>query len=576
MDRRFAMFAVLVALIFVVNQIVFSTFFRQEPPRKPGANAKQVAKAEPAKEDKRDADERAPEVGAAKESQQDASAEQSAPAEGEAAQKPAAQPDANEEAPSEPETAPQRGTLGSGQGNSPYRMLVTWNNRGAAIEKIELNHYRALENEKPYGYLGYLAPSDARQKSGALVRVVGKGTPAAAAGIAVDDVITTLDQTKIRTAAEFVAAIETTEPGQKIELTVQRGNETKQLSATLTRQPLDLIRPEFERKPVEIVEPGNHDPLSFLATIQQFDDRTLSNDDKELGGVNLRTGAWEVVEASDKMVRFRKRVTNLDLEITKTYRLETVPDDQQDNEVYPAYGLMLDVSVANVGDKAHKVAYRLDGPNGLPIEGAWYASKVSHSWGSGGLRDVITKFEGGGLEQTTPGQLAEEDFQKDWGANASLDFIAVDAQYFSAALIPQKKTPDEILFQSIVPRRFGDVPEESSDKRLINVSFRVDSFAVEIAPDGPPLEHHFQVFAGPKRPALLDQYGQAGGSLRPLVYYGWFSPIARVLNGVLHFFYSIVGNYGIAIIVLTVLVRGCMFPLSRKQALGAEDARIAA
>ena len=34
---------------------------------------------------------------------------------------------------------------------------------------------------------------------------------------------------------------------------------------------------------------------------------------------------------------------------------------------------------------------------------------------------------------------------------------------------------------------------------------------------------------------------------------------------VLHFFYSIVGNYGIAIILLTVLVRGCMFPISFKQ-----------
>jgi YidC/Oxa1 family membrane protein insertase len=36
--------------------------------------------------------------------------------------------------------------------------------------------------------------------------------------------------------------------------------------------------------------------------------------------------------------------------------------------------------------------------------------------------------------------------------------------------------------------------------------------------------------------------------------------------GLLHVFYGIVGNYGIAIIMLTVLVRGCMFPVSRGQA----------
>jgi YidC/Oxa1 family membrane protein insertase len=42
------------------------------------------------------------------------------------------------------------------------------------------------------------------------------------------------------------------------------------------------------------------------------------------------------------------------------------------------------------------------------------------------------------------------------------------------------------------------------------------------------------------------------------------------MTNVLHFFYGIVGNYGIAIILLTVVVRAFMFPLSRKQALGAQ------
>ena len=572
MDRRFALFAVLVALIFVVNQIVFSTLFPPEPVEKADNGAKQVAKAEPGKpvDDKEKADQPL-EVGAGKEPAAGEDENASAPdGEDQANAAAAGEAQAAGAATDEPQAEPSRGTLGSGDPNSPFRMVVTWNNRGAAIEKVELNQYRALENEKPYGYLGYLAPTNAPNRGGALVRVVAPGTPAAAAGLKVDDVITAFNGAKIRNAGELVAAIETTEPGQEIEFTVQRDEASKTLKATLVRQPLDLIRPEFQQQPVEIVEPGNHDPLSFLATIQQYDDRVLSNDDKELGGVHLRTGPWAVVEADDKMVRFRQRVPNLDLEITKTYRLETVPEDQREDATYPAYGLKLDVSIANIGDESHKVAYRLDGPNGLPTEGAWYASKVSHNWKSGGLRDVIVQFEGGDLEQISPAQLSDEEFTKDWGATASLDFAAVDAQYFAAALIPQKKEPGEILFQSIMPRRVGEVPEESADLRLVNVSFRVDSLVADLAPGGPPLEHHFQVFAGPKRPALLAQYGQPGGSLKELVYYGWFSPIARVLGEVLHFFYGIVGNYGIAIIMLTVLVRGCMFPLSRKQALGAQ------
>ena len=69
---------------------------------------------------------------------------------------------------------------------------------------------------------------------------------------------------------------------------------------------------------------------------------------------------------------------------------------------------------------------------------------------------------------------------------------------------------------------------------------------------------------------MLAQYKAANDpnySLRDIIYYGmWpFGAVARGMLSVLHFFYSIVGNFGIAIIMLTVLVRGCMFPVSFKQ-----------
>jgi YidC/Oxa1 family membrane protein insertase len=82
-----------------------------------------------------------------------------------------------------------------------------------------------------------------------------------------------------------------------------------------------------------------------------------------------------------------------------------------------------------------------------------------------------------------------------------------------------------------------------------------------------PLKEEFLVFAGPKKPKLLAQpeYG-----LGEIVYYGWFWWAAVPLLGILHSLYYLMGNYGIAIILLTVLVRSCMFPLSRKQALGAQ------
>ena len=92
---------------------------------------------------------------------------------------------------------------------------------------------------------------------------------------------------------------------------------------------------------------------------------------------------------------------------------------------------------------------------------------------------------------------------------------------------------------------------------------------VELAP-GQSQNDSYVIFIGPKRPDLLAQYKAADDpnySLKDIIYYGmWpFGAVARGMLSILHFFYGIVGNYGIAIIMLTVLVRGAMFPISFKQ-----------
>jgi YidC/Oxa1 family membrane protein insertase len=101
-----------------------------------------------------------------------------------------------------------------------------------------------------------------------------------------------------------------------------------------------------------------------------------------------------------------------------------------------------------------------------------------------------------------------------------------------------------------------------------NVTCRLIS-KVSVLNPGEALTESYQIFTGPKRPELLAGYYTANSpkySLAELIYYGWFGPVARGMLGILHLFYGWVGNYGVAIIMLTVLVRTCIFPISRKQA----------
>jgi len=100
--------------------------------------------------------------------------------------------------------------------------------------------------------------------------------------------------------------------------------------------------------------------------------------------------------------------------------------------------------------------------------------------------------------------------------------------------------------------------------KTLNTSYRFVSQDESIEP-GAKAVHQYHMFLGPKVPSLLDEYG-----LSDIIEYGWFGWVAKPLSKVLHFFYSLVRNYGLAIIMLTILVRGAMFPIGRKAARNAQ------
>ena len=74
-------------------------------------------------------------------------------------------------------------------------------------------------------------------------------------------------------------------------------------------------------------------------------------------------------------------------------------------------------------------------------------------------------------------------------------------------------------------------------------------------------ENRLKVYIGPKKGVLLEALGM---HLENAIEYGWFGVIARPLVQMLHFFNGYVHNYGIAIIILTILIKLVFYPLSQK------------
>jgi YidC/Oxa1 family membrane protein insertase len=489
------------------------------------------------------------------------------------------------------------GTLGTLDPTSDATMLVTWDSRGAAIERVELNSPRYKSVEDLSGYLGHLALTDAKS-GGAEVNVVGPGTPAALAksagsigpGLIVGDVIEKIDSQDVADAATVTTYLETrTRPRQSITLVVRRKDlpQPIEFTAVLVRRPMEIVRPEDHayRTPTGGVEFFPADQPSLLLSLDSIAGRGLRPAEDEIPGLpSLRDANWKVDARGPDFVEFsvtldaaalaRLEKTGA-LKIIKRYTLA-----KADKPGERASHLDLQVSIRNEGEEPLPIAYRLDGPTGLPLEGWWYSTKLHpEMWSGAGARDVAYKQAGlghrlmGNPEIITESKklLAEKKPQLigllEGDGAATLDYIGVDTQFFASAILPQPISENQpIKFRSAdaMPVQLVTAIPKTRLKTA-DISFRLTTSPTTIAP-GAALTHDYQVFFGPKESNLLAEYG-----LDRFIEFGWpiFKWPAILLQKILEILHAITRNYGIAIILLTVIVRSCMLPISLKQARSA-------
>lgn len=487
--------------------------------------------------------------------------------------------------------------------NPVPRMLVTLNNEGATIERIELNQFVDLEDWIAFGeqkgdllwnragYLGNLAP--VKVEKGVKIQVVPPGTPAHVAGLRPGDVIFGLFNTQtekddeIKDPLQLFQAIGRCKPESDVILNVLRNGseEALKITAKLGWRPVQVIRPEKNAHPLTVVgaklpavDPKlppieAHDPYSLSLRLAQIDDQereTLKR--TELDSAELKNKRWAGKQINENVVEFTRELPAYQLRVTKRYELMPLNPELRQT----GYEVRFSIQIENTGSNARKIAYELGGPNGLPTEGWWYAYKnrISTAWFQAlGIRDPAMRFEGrdsvliGTLDMIN-GKVANVEAGE---REAPLVYAGVDCQYFAAVLIPQREKEQAPWLERIAPEIVGAKPAEVPLQKLTNVSCSLTSKVVDL-PAGGSMKHTYDLFVGPKKPALLNQVGSENTRLDRLVYFGWaiFSYPAHILLTILHAYHWLIPNYGINIIMLTITVRMLLFPISKKQALSAE------
>ncbi len=88
----------------------------------------------------------------------------------------------------------------------------------------------------------------------------------------------------------------------------------------------------------------------------------------------------------------------------------------------------------------------------------------------------------------------------------------------------------------------------------------------QVVPAGAAVQNDTRLFAGAKEKAVLDRYEEAGiPKLSKSIDWGWFEWFMRPIFDLLTWLFHATGNFGVAIICLTVIVRLLMFPIAQKQ-----------
>ncbi len=117
-------------------------------------------------------------------------------------------------------------------------------------------------------------------------------------------------------------------------------------------------------------------------------------------------------------------------------------------------------------------------------------------------------------------------------------------KYFLSALLPSRESVARVQVETV-------------QGVVLNTAF---SPFTSLAP-GESADFGYTAFFGPKDIDILTAVHPVLGEA---VDFGFFSFLARPLLHVLKFFYSFVGNYGVAIILLTVIIKLLFWPLTHK------------
>lgn len=216
----------------------------------------------------------------------------------------------------------------------------------------------------------------------------------------------------------------------------------------------------------------------------------------------------------------------------------------------------------------HKGSYTVDmkiefeNPSDNPLDRI--KSGYSLKWGPGISTDLKKSMGRYGPRVfTIDGKLVKK--QKEGEKTSQPLWVALNSRYFAAAIIPDQKLNSAYGIRKI-----------TTSGQTVPVYVQSPEDLVELIVTGVILgpkevkSNSFRLFVGPKISSLLKEVEAPGKPiyrirLDQLINFGLFGPFSKIMLSILLIFHRLVRNYGVAIIMLTILINIVLYPLTVKR-----------
>src|SRR5438034_6004124 len=223
--------------------------------------------------------------------------------------------------------------------------------------------------------------------------------------------------------------------------------------------------------------------------------------------------------------------------------------------------LELNLDVQNTGAQPHTNAdYFVALGSAAPIHPKDYPYYTRVVWCiNGKARDRnVSAFQGSGGFLGIGAHSAQPVFQENF---AGAEWTAVTDQFFATIIVPLNATLagkglDSWKANGIWGRSF----EVSTEQNTVGIEGAMHMPGFQLQP-GQSYTARFQIYVGPK---IYHQLGQLEHNDAEIMNFGVFKVVSQFLLNFLNTIHSVVKDYGVAILILTAIIRLVLWPLQGK------------